>query len=391
MDKIKQMAERVSNISICFPRRMVFGDGSLNDFINYFLPMGYRNVLLLADPNVSFYLEKLRNSLTGEGINCILNTTINHEPTVGDFNEILSEAEENSIDSVIGMGGGSVLDVAKLVAALCFSKTKVSSAFGTGNIPDRKLFLACLPTTAGTGSEVSPNSILLDEKDGLKKGIISPFLLPDATFVDPALTHSVPPAVTAATGIDALIHCIEAYANKFAHSITDSFALQGIQLIYENLEEAFRNGGNAIARNKVALGSMYGGLCLGPVNTAAVHALAYPLGSGYRIAHGISNALLLPHVLEFNLPEGVERYANIARIIGVKETRSEKETALLGIKKITDLCTNVGIPDKLTHFNVSKDQVPTLAKSALTVQRLLKNNLREVTEKDAIDIYDKLF
>jgi len=385
------MSERISNISIYFPRRLVFGDDSLSDFITYFLPLGYRNVFLLADPNVGFYLEKLRASLAAAGINCILKTTINHEPTVGDFNEILSEAEENGIDSVIGMGGGSVLDVAKLVASLCFSKTTVNTAFGTGNIPDRKLFLACLPTTAGTGSEVSPNSILLDEKDGLKKGIISPFLLPDATFIDPVLTHSVPPAVTASTGIDALIHCIEAYANKFAHPVTDSFALQGIQLIYENLEEAYRNGENANARNKVALGSMYGGLCLGPVNTAAVHALAYPLGSEYRIAHGVSNALLLPHVLEFNLPEGEERYASIARAIGIEGTGTGMETAQLGIKKITDLCTNVGIPEKLTDFNVSKDQVPYLAKSALTVQRLLKNNLREVTENDAIDIYNKLF
>ncbi len=385
------MSERNSKISIDFPKRLVFGDQSLNDFIKYFLPLGYRNVFLLADENVGPHLEKLRFALTGAGMKCILNTRIKHEPTVSDFNRILLEADESRIDSVIGMGGGSVLDVAKLLAALCFSKFPVSSSFGTGNIPGRKLFLACLPTTAGTGSEVSPNSILLDEKDGLKKGIVSPFLVPDATYVDPELTHSVPPSVTASTGVDALIHCIEAYANKFAHPLTDSFALQGIQLICQNLEEAYRDGKNAIARSKVALGSMYGGLCLGPVNTAAVHALAYPLGSEYRIAHGISNALLLPHVLEFNLPAGVERYANIARIIGVEGVGSEKETALQGIKKIAKLCANVGIPQKLTYFNVSKEQVPSLAKSALTVQRLLKNNLREVTEKDAVDIYCKLF
>jgi alcohol dehydrogenase len=385
------MPEEISKISIDFPKRLVFGDQSLNDFIKYFLPMGYRNVFLLADPNVGSHLEKLRVALKGAGINCILNTGITHEPTVNEFNRILLEAEESGIDSVIGMGGGSVMDVAKLVAALCFSKTPVNSAFGTGNIPGRKLFLACLPTTAGTGSEVSPNSILLDEKDGLKKGIVSPFLVPDATYVDPELTWSVPPSVTASTGIDALIHCIEAYANKFAHPVTDSFAMQGIQLIYEHLEEACRDGNNAHARSKVALGSMYGGLCLGPVNTAAVHALAYPLGSEYRIAHGISNALLLPHVLEFNLHAGVERYANIARIIGIKSTMSEMETARQGIEKIAKLCTNVGIPGKLTYFNVSKDQVPSLAKSALTVQRLLKNNLREVTESDAAEIYYKLF
>ena len=386
-----KMPGKIATISIDFPKRLVFGDHSLDDFIRYFLSMSYRNVFLLADPNVRAPLEKLRAALTGAGINCILNTEIKHEPTISEFNNILSGAEESRIDSVIGMGGGSVLDVAKLVAALCYSKIPVSSTFGAGNIPGRKLFLACLPTTAGTGSEVSPNSILLDEEDRLKKGIISPFLVPDATFVDPELTHSVPPAVTAATGIDALTHCIEAYANKNAHPVIDTFALQGIELIFHHLEAACRNGNDSMARNAVALGSMYGGLCLGPVNTAAVHALAYPLGSEYRIAHGVSNALLLPHVLEFNLPAGVERYANIAGIIGVNNGSSDLEIAGKGIEKISKLCRDVGIPATLRDFNVSRENVPSLAKSAITVQRLLKNNLREVSEEDAAEIYYKLF
>ncbi|MBE0654665.1 MAG: iron-containing alcohol dehydrogenase [Bacteroidales bacterium] len=385
------MTYNIPSISIDFPKKLVFGDQSLNAFIKYFLPLGHRNVFLLADPNVRAPLEKLRAALTGARIKCIVNTGITHEPTVSEFEGILSEAESNRIDSVIGLGGGSVLDVAKLVSALCYSKMSVSNTFGSGNISARKLFLACLPTTAGTGSEVSPNSILLDESDQLKKGIVSPFLVPDATFVDPELTHSVPPAVTAATGIDALTHCIEAYANKNAHPLIDTFALQGIDLICHNLETACSNGKDSKARSAVALGSMYGGLCLGPVNTAAVHALAYPLGSEYKIAHGVSNALLLPHVLEFNLPAGVERYADIARIIGVKDGGSKYEMARKGIEKISGLCRNIGIPGTLAGFNVSREHVPSLAKSAISVQRLLKNNLREVSEKDAIEIYYKLF
>ena len=385
------MQAQIPRISIDLPRKLVFGDQSLDVFIDYFISLGHTNVFLLADPNVQAPLEKLRAAFTRAGIHCILNTGITHEPTLGEFQAVLSEAESNRIDSVIGMGGGSVLDVAKLLAALCYSKIPVSSTFGTGNIPGRKLFLACLPTTAGTGSEVSPNSILLDENDGLKKGIISPFLVPDATFVDPELTHSVPPAVTASTGIDALTHCIEAYANKNAHPLIDTFALQGIELIFHNLETACRNGKDSSARSAVALGSMYGGLCLGPVNTAAVHALAYPLGSEYKIAHGVSNALLLPHVLEFNLSAGVARYASIARVIGVKDGRSEQEVAKKGIEKISELCRNVGIPETLVGFNLSRENVPSLAKSAISVQRLLKNNLREVSEKDAAEIYYKLF
>ena len=385
------MPEKISTISIDFPKRLVFGDQSLNDFIKYFLSLSYRNVFLLADPNVHVPFEKLRSALISNGINCLLNTEITHEPTVSEFNQVLTEAEERGIDSVIGMGGGSVLDVAKLVAALSYSKLPVDSTFGTGIIPGRKLFLACLPTTAGTGSEVSPNSILLDEKDKLKKGIVSPFLVPDATYVDPELTHTVPPKVTASTGIDALTHCIEAYANKFAHPFTDLIALEGIRLIYNSLEKAYLNGFDAHARWEMAMGSMYGGMCLGPVNTAAVHALAYPLGSEFHIPHGVSNAMLLPHVLDYNLTHGTQRYANIARAIGVKEGESQIKTAREGVKMITRLCGKIGIPAKLSDLNVPVEAIPSITKSAMSVQRLLRNNLRELTEGDIRKIYYKLF
>jgi len=378
-------------VQIFFPRKLVFGDRCLNDFINYFLGLPYKRIYILADPNVKYTLEVVSGAFEMEGLEVFMNTTITREPTVKEFLSILREAESNRIDSIIGIGGGSVLDVAKLVAVMCNSGLKVDTAFGTGNISGRKLFLACLPTTAGTGSEVSPNAILLDEEEDLKKGVVSPFLVPDATYVDPVLTYTVPPKVTAATGIDALTHCIEAYANKFAHPVVDLYALEGIRLIYNNLERAFKNGSDALARRNVALGSMYGGMCLGPVNTAAVHALAYPLGSRYHIPHGVSNALLLSHVLEFNLPKGVERYASIARVIGVNHGSTDLEVAGEGIKRIAELCKNVGIPGKLADFNVHADQIPLLAESAMSVQRLLKNNLREVSREEAEKIYHKLF
>ena len=201
----------------------------------------------------------------------------------------------------------------------------------------RELPLVCLPTTAGTGAEVSPNAILLDEADELKKGVVSPHLVPDAAFVDPLLTISVPPAVTAATGLDALTHCIEAYANKFAHPIVDTYALQGIRLISANLVRAVRNGNDIEARAALALGSLYGGLCLGPVNTAAVHALAYPLGGRFHIAHGVSNALLLPHVLRFNFSAAPERYAEIAVALGVARNGSDLGTAEQGVEFLSQL------------------------------------------------------
>src|SRR6185312_1331641 len=190
------------------------------------------------------------------------------------------------------------------------------------NVKGRSLPLICLPTTSGTGSEVSPNALLLDENTQSKKAVISPHLVPDAAFIDPALTLTVPAPVTAATGLDALTHCIEAYANRFAHPLVDTWALDGIRHIAAHLATAVREPANLEARTHLALGSLYGGLCLGPVNTAAVHALSYPLGSRHHIAHGHSNAILLPHVLRFNVPAAFGRYAEVALALGVSPQSS---------------------------------------------------------------------
>jgi alcohol dehydrogenase class IV len=291
----------------------------------------------------------------------------------------------------VGIGGGSVLDVTKLVASFINSEQQVEDCFGTGFIKAKGLWFACLPTTAGTGSEVSPNAILLDERDHLKKGIVSPYLIADAAYVDPKLTWSVPAKVTADTGMDALTHCIEAYTNKFAHPTVDIYALQGIRLIAANLEKAVKNGHDVEAREALALGSLYGGLCLGPVNTAAVHALSYPLGGEFHIPHGLSNAILLPSVMKFNRPANLRRYAEVALALGCEPGQDADETAQHGVEFIYRLAEAVGIPQKLSELGIPQTAVPGMAKAAMEVQRLLKNNPREVTEQDALNIYNSLY
>jgi alcohol dehydrogenase class IV len=248
-----------------------------------------------------------------------------------------------------------------------------------------------MPTTSGTGSEVSPNAILLDEENHAKTGIISPFLVPDATYIDPLLTVGLPPSVTAYTALDALTHCIEAFTNKFAHPMVDVFALKGIQLICNNLKEAFDNGTNIEARSNLALGSLYGGMCLGPVNTAAVHALAYPLGSEFKVGHGLSNALLLPYVMEFNLPDATEKYAAIGEAIGVPAGKNPRATAYNCINKIRDLMRDCAVPARLSLISIPGNAIDKLALSAMEVQRLLKNNIRGVTYEDARQIYLKAY
>ncbi|MEO6185250.1 MAG: iron-containing alcohol dehydrogenase, partial [Steroidobacteraceae bacterium] len=247
--------------------------------------------------------------------------------------------------------------------------------------------LVCIPTTSGTGSEVSPIAIVQDSADGLKKGVISPHLVPDAAFVDPVLTIGMPKAVTASTGMDALTHCIEAYANRQAHPLVDAWALEGIRRIARSLPAAYRDGTDIEARADVALGSLYGGLCLGPVNTAAVHALAYPLGSDFGVAHGTSNAVLLPHVLEFNLPAAPQRYADIGVAMGVATDGAVEDVAQRGVEFIRELNRGCGIPARIFELGVPESAIDRLAESALTVQRLLQQNPRVVTLQDARDIY----
>jgi alcohol dehydrogenase class IV len=248
-----------------------------------------------------------------------------------------------------------------------------------------------MPTTAGTGSEVSPNAILLDERDKLKKGIVSPYLIADVAYVDPQLTITVPAKITAETGMDALTHCIEAYTNKFAHPAIDMYALMGIKLIAGHLLRAVKDGNDLEAREALLLGSLYGGLCLGPVNTAAVHALSYPLGGEFHISHGLSNAILLPSVMKFNRSANLKKYAEVAIACGAPQGANDDETAQNGVDFITQLSKDCGIPTKLTEIGIPSEAVDHMAKAAMDVQRLLKNNPRPVTEADAKAIYESLY
>jgi alcohol dehydrogenase class IV len=350
-------------------------------------------VFVVTSPSAGKLGEALFSALRRGGCQVALWSRIKHEPTIDDFRAALAAARDARADAVIGLGGGSPMDVAKLVAALLGTEQDINDAWGIGNLKSpRQTYLACLPTTAGTGSEVSPNAVLLDDAAKLKKAVIGPQLVPDAAYIDPLLTLSVPPAVTAATGMDALTHCIEAYANKFAHPLIDPIALEGIRLIAASLPRAVENGNDVAARTAVAQGSLFGGMCLGPVNTAAVHALSYPLGSEFHVAHGVSNAVLLPHVLEFNLPAAPDRYAAIAMALGAPRGADDAGTAYLGLQIIRDLSRQCGIPRHMgRQLGVPLDAIERMATAAMSVQRLLVRNVREVRREDAIEIYRRAF
>lgn len=347
---------------------------------------GRKRAWVVTSPSVRTSAETLAARWSGDGIAWELAAEVSPEPTSGVCEALRERARRFQPDVVVAVGGGSVLDVAKLVAALHARPEPVAAFYGLGRVGGRSTGLVCVPTTAGTGSEVSPNALLFDDATGSKQAVIDPSLVPDAAVIDPALAVSLPAGLTATTGIDALTHCLEAYANRAAHPLVDGFALEGVRLIAAHLPRAVAKGSDLEARAAVATGSLYGGLCLGPVNTAAVHALAYPLAGEYHLPHGLSIALLLPHVVRHNLSAMPARYAELARAMGVTETDDAAAAARLPAR-LDALLASTGIPAGLGRHGVRADAVPRLAAAALKVTRLLRNNPRELDAPGAEAIY----
>jgi alcohol dehydrogenase len=372
-------------IEFLLPRKIQFGSGCLSKSVDDIRKAGFRRVFLLTVPPLAGRAGPFIERIGEERVR--VHDQIEAEPEIEDCEAALEAARDFDADAVVGIGGGSVMDVAKLVAALVRSDQGLEDVFGINLLQSRHTHLSCLPTSAGTGSEVSPNAILIDRRDLLKKAVVSPFLVPDAAYVDPELTLTVPPAVTASTGMDALTHCIEVYTNRHAHPMTDLYALEGVRLIAKNLERAVKNGADLEARECLALGSLYGGMCLGPVNTAAVHALAYSLGGEFHIPHGVSNAMLLPAVMDFNIPASPRRYAEVAMALGAEPGNTDEETARRGVRLIRDLNGNCGVPMSLEAVGIPEEAIPRMAAAAMKVTRLLKNNPRELSVADAEAIY----
>jgi alcohol dehydrogenase class IV len=378
-------------ITFLQPQRLTFGSGCIAQAIEYLKALPERRIHIVCSKSIAAMVEEIQRELMACGGVVSVDRASVGEPTIRTFEAALSRAREVNPQCVLGIGGGSALDLAKLIAAFVRNQQRIEDTFGIGLLSSRNCGLVCIPTTSGTGSEVSPNAILLDDAAQLKKGVVSPHLVPDAAFVDPDLTRSVPPLVTAYTGLDALTHCVEAYTNKFAHPMVDLYALEGIRLCGHYLARAVVSGEDMGAREGMALASLYGGLCLGPVNTAAVHGLAYPLGGEFHLPHGLSNAVLLPAVFRFNAEHTPERHAAVARALGAEEQDTALETALAGARRLDEIARDCGINTNLSSHGLERGSVPRMAAAAMTVMRLLRNNPREMTQGDAERIYEQCF
>ncbi|AMY68602.1 iron-containing alcohol dehydrogenase [Frigidibacter mobilis] len=290
---------------------------------------------------------------------------------------------------VVGFGGGSSLDVAKLAALLLGSGEDLEAAWGLGNARGPRLPLVLVPTTAGTGSEVTPVSIITVGAEE-KRGVSSPVILPDIAVLDAELTLGLPPAITAATGVDAMVHAIEAYASASPNNnpLSRMLAREALRLLGANIETAVAQGGNRAARGAMLLGAMLAGQAFANSPVAAVHALAYPIGGIFHIPHGLSNALVLPHVLRFNAPVAGAVYAEIAAdafpaLAGV----AAQARCAAFIEALEQLALRLAMPTRLREVGIPEDALPRMAADAMKQQRLLVNNPRPVAEADALAIY----
>jgi alcohol dehydrogenase class IV len=301
--------------------------------------------------------------------------------------EAAGRARATRAELVLGLGGGSSMDVAKLLAVLLVGGQDIKNMYGVGKVVGPRLPLVQMPTTAGTGSEVTAVSIVTTGAT-TKMGVVSPFLLADLAILDAELTLGLPRAATAATGIDAMVHAIEAYTSAhLKNPLSDMLAIRALELLSRHLLLACEDGSNREAREAMLLGAMLAGQSFANAPVAAVHALAYPIGGIFHVAHGLSNSLVLPQVLKFNAPVAHARYAELAEAVlpGVTGSASSKADAL--ILYLEDLIAATRIPRTLREVGVGKADLPVLSKEAMRQTRLLVNNPREVTEADALAIY----
>lgn len=376
-DAILSMARQITLVQ---PARLEIGAGAVSRLGEW--AENYNRIFVVAmAPTVGFVS---RIDLEG-AIETFVD--IPPEPDLPAVEAVLKAARAFKPDLVIGLGGGSVMDVAKLVAVLWDSEQTVLDVVGVNKVFGRRTALAQVPTTSGTGSEAGIRSLVTNPETLAKLAIESRHMLADIAVLDPELTYSVPSAVTAATGVDALAHCVEAFTNIKSHPLIDGYATLGIELVGKYLARAVANGSDTEARAGMMLASYYGGVCLGPVNTAGGHALAYPLGTRLKLPHGLANAIIFPHVLAFNTSARPEKTAAVLTALGLP-SHADERIVLAGAR---DYCSSLGVDMSLASHGANKDDLSLWADEAFAIKRLIDNNPRPLTQEDILAIYQNAF
>ncbi len=369
--------------------QLICRPGSALDLAESCQRLGIRQPLLVTDPGLMAIglVQPVQAALEAAGVPVVLYDQVREDPPEATVEAAAALGRAAAVDGVIALGGGSSMDVAKVVAALMAGSQPLQSLYGVDQISGGRLPLILVPTTAGTGSEVTPVAVITTGET-TKAGVSCAVLLPDVALLDADLTLGLPPRVTAMTGVDAMVHAIEAYTSKLKKNpVSDNLAREALRLLATHIRTAVSDGGNREARAAMLLGACLAGQAFANAPVAAVHALAYPLGGHYHIPHGLSNSLVLPAVLAYNMPAAEALYAELAEIVAPNATGSVSARAGALVEALQQLIADVGLPATLAEAGVPAADLPMLAADAMQQQRLLVNNPREVSEADALAIY----
>ena len=371
-----------------------FGVGSVQKSSDELVSLLGKRVMIITDKVLTKLglFEPLLKEINLLGAISFIFDSVESDPSLSTVLKSVAYATEHSVTGVIGFGGGSPMDVAKLTALILGSKENLDNVWGVGNACGPRIPLCLIPTTAGTGSEVTPVSIITIEGEE-KRGVVSPIILPDLAILDPSLTLGLPGSITAATGVDAMVHAIEAYTSNNTNNnhLSQLMAKEALVLLTASIRQSVQNGKNINARSDMLMGSMLAGMAFANSPVAAIHALAYPLGGTFNIPHGLSNSLVLPEVLKFNSynEKAAKAYADLAQIVcpSSQKIGSNESEALRFAEYFYTLSNDLGLPFRLRDLDIPMSALEKLASDAMKQTRLLVNNPRSMNRADALEIY----
>lgn len=354
--------------------------------------LGARRAVVICDAGVAQVGlgARIQRLLREAGLQAELYAEAQPEPTTESADRCAAFVRAGGFDLAVGLGGGSAMDTAKLAAVMAVHGGQCQGYIGTDRIPGRGLPTILIPTTAGTGAEATPNAVFKEVPSGTKSVVISPHIIPDVALVDPELTLTLPPALTASTGMDALSHAIEAYTSRRATPHADLYALEAIRLIGGNLRQAVAHGQDLEARSAMALASLYAGIAIAHAGTNGVHAVAYPLSGHFGIPHGLANGVVLASVVAFNVPAALARFAQVAQALGAREGDEETLAQAAG-EAIARLARDIGIPQRLRDLDIPEEALRPMSEEAAAIRRLMDVNPREMKQEDVEAIYRSLY
>ena len=377
---------------IKFPKKVYSGENSLEQIKEIIQDKSPECIFILSDQGVyqNHLLDGLLSILKECSVEVVTDYDAPREPSVYDVTEYVGKLNKVNADMIVAVGGGSVIDMAKILSVAVTNPDLVKDLRTQGAIKNPSITMVAIPTTSGTGAEATANAIFLYPEEDLKVGIISEYMIPDYVILDVSMTMGLPPALTASTGVDALCHALEAYISTLSNPFCKMLAKEALTLICSSIKTAFHDGKNAEAREKMQLGSFYAGLCLTTSSTVAVHALSYPLGGKYHIPHGVSNAMLLPYVMEVNEEACAKDFIDLAPcMLEDVGSYSKEELPHAVVEYLFKLIKELQIP-AISTFGVDAADIPYLTDNAIKVERLLLKNPKLFTREDIEGIYHRL-